>query len=69
MDDSAHIRILRELIAALDQRLPQVLRAGEASIARDAAALKTRAIARIAELEREPAAVAAASVSTASKLS
>jgi hypothetical protein len=42
---------LQELIAALDRRLPQVARAGEASIARDAAPLKVKALKRIAELE------------------
>jgi len=47
------VRELQELIAALDRRLPQVQRAGEASIARDAAALKARALRRIEELERE----------------
>lgn len=45
------VRDLRELIAALDSRLPQVHRPGEASIARDAADLKARALRRIAELE------------------
>ena len=55
MDVVAHLRILHELIAALDQRLPQVERAGEATIAHDAAALKARALDRIAELEREVA--------------
>lgn len=44
---------LRELIAALDRRVPQVERAGETSIARDAAALKAKALKRIAELEAE----------------
>jgi hypothetical protein len=44
---------LRELIAALDRRVPQVERAGEVSIARDAAALKAKALRRIAELEAE----------------
>ena len=57
MSDSANIRILRELIEALDRRLPQVQRAGETSIARDAAGLKARALERIATLEREPAPV------------
>jgi hypothetical protein len=46
------IRQLNELIAALDRRMPQVERAGEAKIARDAAALKARALKRIEELER-----------------
>ena len=53
MDIATHLRILREFIAALDQRLPHVERAGEAAIAKDAAELKATALARIAELERE----------------
>jgi hypothetical protein len=44
------IRDLHELIAALDQRVPRVERAGEASIAHDAAALRARALKRLAEL-------------------
>jgi hypothetical protein len=43
---------LRELITALDRRVPRLERAGEAGIARDAAALKDEALARIATLER-----------------
>ena len=50
---SVVVRELLELIEALDRRLPQVQRVGEASIARDAAALKARALKRIEELERE----------------
>jgi hypothetical protein len=46
---------LVELIAALDRRVPHVEREGETSIARDAAALKARALKRIAELEYEAA--------------
>jgi hypothetical protein len=46
------VRELQELVVALDRRVPQVQRAGEASIARDAAALKARALKRIEELER-----------------
>lgn len=46
------IRDLRELIDALDRRLPQVQRSGEASIANAAIALRTAALARITELER-----------------
>ena len=49
---SRAVRELLELIAALDRRVPQVERAGEAAIAHDAAALKTRALKRIEELER-----------------
>ena len=49
------IRELLELIDALDRRVPCVERAGEASIAREAAALKDRALNRIAELEHHDA--------------
>ena len=52
MTPSSVVRELQELIAALDRRVPQVHRAGEASIARDAAALKARALKRIEELQR-----------------
>jgi len=51
--NAATIRTLRELIDALDRRLPHVERVGEAAIADEAAALKARALERIAELERE----------------
>lgn len=51
MTDSDNIRILRELIAELDRRLPQMHDAGEASIAREAAALKVSALERVATLE------------------
>ena len=47
------LRELRELIAALDRRIPQIQRAGEAAIAQEAAALKMKAEERIARLERE----------------
>lgn len=53
MSRAGVVRELTELIAALDRRVPQVLRLGEASIARDAAALKARALKRIEELERQ----------------
>jgi hypothetical protein len=43
---------LLELIAALDRRLPQVQRIGETDIARDAAALRARAMKRIEALEQ-----------------
>ena len=45
------IRHLRELIAALDRRVPRIERAGEVKIARDAAALRDKALKRIAALE------------------
>ena len=54
---TAALRELRELIAALDRRVPQVHRAGETSIARDAAALKAHALKRIEEIERESSSV------------
>lgn len=53
MNDSDNIRILQELIAALDRRLPQIHHAGEESIARDAAALKVSALERVARLEHK----------------
>ena len=49
------VRDLLELVAALDRRVPQMARLGETAIARDAAALKNRALKRIAELERTSA--------------
>ena len=48
-------RELEELIAALDRRVPRVAQAGEAAIARDAAALRARATERLAELANDPA--------------
>jgi len=57
-DDTSRARVvreLRELIAALDRRVPQVDRVGERAIARAAEALRAEAMARIEELEREPA--------------
>jgi hypothetical protein len=44
---------LHELIAALDRRVPHVERAGEEAIARDAAALRAKAVTRLAELEQK----------------
>lgn len=48
-------RELEELIAALDRRVPCVERAGEAAIARDAAALREKAVKRLAELAHDHA--------------
>ena len=42
---------LRELIRALDSRVPQLEREGERQIADEAAALKRKAAERLAELE------------------
>ena len=51
--DSSHVlATLRALVVALDRRVPQVQRAGEARIARDAAALRQEAMDRIEELTR-----------------
>ena len=44
--------VLEELIAALDRRVPRVEQAGEAGIARDAAALRAKAVKRLADLVR-----------------
>ena len=55
MPSSNAVQELQELIAALDRRVPQVQRAGETAIARDAAMLKARALKRIEELEPETA--------------
>ena len=43
-------RELEELIAALHRRVPRVEQAGEADIARDAAALRAKAVERLAAL-------------------
>jgi hypothetical protein len=47
------VRELKELIDALDRRLPRVEQAGEAAIARDAAALREKAVQRLTELSRQ----------------
>jgi hypothetical protein len=44
-------RDLRELITALDRRVPRVERAGEVSIAQDAAALREKAVQRLRDLQ------------------
>ena len=49
------IEDLRELIAALDRRVPHLERTGEIDIARDTAALRDKARSRIAEFERAAA--------------
>jgi len=46
-------RELEELISALDRRVPRVEQAGEASIAREAAALREKAVRRLAELAEQ----------------
>jgi hypothetical protein len=54
-DRARTVRELRELIAALDRRVPRVERVGEIAIARAAAGLKIEALKRIEELERQTA--------------
>ena len=48
--DPELVQELRELIAALDRRVPRVERAGESAIARDAAKLRATAVSRLHEL-------------------
>jgi hypothetical protein len=55
-------RELHELIAALDRRVPRVEQAGESAIARDAAALREKAVQRLRELD-EQSTIAALQVS------
>jgi hypothetical protein len=50
-DRPQKLRHLRELIAALDRRVPRVERIGEIAIAREGRALREKALHRIAELE------------------
>jgi hypothetical protein len=47
------IKNLRELISAIDRRVPRLERTGEVGIARNAAALRREALERIAELESQ----------------
>jgi hypothetical protein len=56
VDRERAVRKLRDLIDALDRRVPHVERVGERRIAQDAAELKKKAMERIAQLEstREP---------------
>lgn len=58
--NQALVHDLRELIAAIDHRVPHLEREGERDIARDAQALRRAALARITELEASPAAPALA---------
>ena len=50
-DCAPALRHLRELIDALDRRVPQIERVAEMDIARDAEKLRAKALARIAQLE------------------
>jgi hypothetical protein len=44
---------LREVIAAIDRRQPQVHRASESRVAREAASLRSEASDRVEEMERD----------------
>ena len=59
------IRELQELISALDRRVPRVEQAGEAAIAREAAALREKAVRRLRELEERAGRARNASASAA----
>lgn len=50
-DRTGLIADLRELVKALDRRVPRFERAGEEMIGREAAALRAKAVARIVQLE------------------
>jgi hypothetical protein len=52
------IHELEELISALDRRVPRVEQVGEAAIAHDAAALRAKAVERLAELAADDSAAA-----------
>ena len=60
--DQTLVHDLRELIAALDRRVPRLEREGERDIALDAKSLKRAALKRIAELERSLSAPAVGTV-------
>lgn len=60
MNDASDIQYIHELIEALDRRLPQAERPDAAAIARDRAALRARAVERLAELQPGPTALAPA---------
>ena len=51
--DPELLQELRELIEALDRRVPRVERAGESAIARDAAVLRATAVKRLHELTNQ----------------
>jgi len=54
-DKDLVVHALRELVDALDRRVAQVERLGEARIAREAAGLREEALNRIQELTAAPA--------------
>jgi hypothetical protein len=60
--DQTIVNDLRDLIVALDRRVPCLEREGERNIALEATALKRTALKRIAELERSLSAPAIGTV-------
>jgi len=54
-DQNIMLADLRELVKALDRRVPRLERAGEDKIACEAAALRVKAMQRIAQLQRPTA--------------
>ena len=60
--DQTLVHDLRELVAALDRRVPRVERDAEATIAVDSQRLRRAALKRIGELEQSPTATAPAAV-------
>lgn len=60
--DRSLVHDLRELIAAIDRRVPRLEREGETGVARDAQGLRRVALKRIAELEQVRSAGAIGSV-------
>ena len=60
--DQTLVHDLRELIAALDRRVPRTEHEGEAGIARDAHGLRRAALNRICQLERRRCAQATSAI-------
>lgn len=58
--DHTLVRDLRDLVAALDRRVPHLDRQAEPNIARDAQRLRRAALKMIGELERSPSVTATA---------
>ena len=52
-EDRRTLKHLRELIQALDRRVPQIESAGELKIARDAAGVRNAALDRISQIQEK----------------
>jgi hypothetical protein len=59
---------LRELVRALDRRVPRLERASEDQISREAAALRAKALDRISQLERAASSLDAEDVRAATSI-